>query len=54
MSVIEYVMRFIDLSRHDTVLIPSKEKRVRRFIDVLHHGICITMAREVETETSFH
>ncbi|XP_070032125.1 uncharacterized protein [Nicotiana tomentosiformis] len=47
-------MRFIELSRHANMLIPSKKERVRRFIDALHHSIRLAMAREIETKTSFH
>ncbi|XP_070046690.1 uncharacterized protein [Nicotiana tomentosiformis] len=54
MSVAEYKMRFIELSLHATILIPTEEESVRRFIYGLHHGICIAMAKEVDSGTTFH
>lgn len=54
MSVTDYEMRFTKLFRHATILIPSKKERVRRFIGGLHHGIRLSMDREVEFGTSFH
>lgn len=46
MSVIDYEIIFIGLSHHATMLIASEEESVTRFIDGLHHDICLTMARE--------
>nr|XP_033515999.1 uncharacterized protein LOC117280390 [Nicotiana tomentosiformis] len=48
MSVTEYKIRFTELSRYTTILIPFEEERVSIFIDGLHHGILLAMAREVE------
>ncbi|XP_070034637.1 uncharacterized protein [Nicotiana tomentosiformis] len=53
-SVTEYEMRFTEQSRHATILVPSEEERVRRFIDGLHYSIHLAMAREKETRISFH
>ncbi|XP_070055251.1 uncharacterized protein [Nicotiana tomentosiformis] len=49
MLVTEYEIRIIELSYHATILVPSEEERVMRFIDGLLHCIHLAMAIEAET-----
>ncbi|XP_070057041.1 uncharacterized protein [Nicotiana tomentosiformis] len=53
MSVTEYEMKFIELSRHAAFLIPTKVEKVRRFIEGLNFGIKTSMARKAETGATF-
>ncbi|XP_070054055.1 uncharacterized protein [Nicotiana tomentosiformis] len=53
MSMSEYVVRFIDLSRHAHVLVFTVRERVRKFIEGLCHDIRFSMARELEMDVPF-
>ncbi|XP_070049010.1 uncharacterized protein [Nicotiana tomentosiformis] len=53
MSVLEYAIRFSDLSRHATALVSTVRERVCRFIKGLSHGIRFSMARELEMDVLF-
>nr|XP_033510900.1 uncharacterized protein LOC117275706 [Nicotiana tomentosiformis] len=53
MSVPVYEMRFTEQYCHVAFLIPTKFEKVMRFIKGLKFGIKISMAREVETSTTF-
>lgn len=54
MLATEYEAGFIELSRHETFLIPIEVEKVRRFIEGLAYGITVTIARESEIWTTFH
>lgn len=50
----KYEERFIKLSYHAAILIPTEAENVMRFTEGLNCSIKIFMARESETETTFH
>lgn len=52
-SFIEYEMSFTQLSYYVAFLIPTRAKKVTRFIEGLHFGIRSRMARETETRNTF-
>ncbi|XP_070050459.1 uncharacterized protein [Nicotiana tomentosiformis] len=41
MTITQYETKFVDLSRHTVILIPTERERVRRFINGLTYGIRI-------------
>lgn len=47
-------MTFTELARYAAFLVPIDRERVRKFIEGLNFGIRYGMAREVETNTTFH
>ncbi|XP_070034896.1 uncharacterized protein [Nicotiana tomentosiformis] len=53
MSVLDYVIRFSDLSIHAHALITAVRERVRRFIEGLTHDIRFSMACEFESDVPF-
>ncbi|XP_070039360.1 uncharacterized protein [Nicotiana tomentosiformis] len=53
MFVSEYAVKFSELSRHTPALDSIVRERVYRFIKGLNHGIRISMARELETDTPY-
>lgn len=54
MIVNEYEARFIELSCHDSFLIPTEVEKVRQFIDGLTYGIRIVIAQNSDIWTTFH
>ncbi|XP_070054807.1 uncharacterized protein [Nicotiana tomentosiformis] len=53
MSVLEYVVRFSDLSRHAPTLVSTIRERVCRFIEGLNYGIRFSMAQELEIDNPY-
>nr|XP_009774078.1 PREDICTED: uncharacterized protein LOC104224188 [Nicotiana sylvestris] len=53
MSVTQYEIRFVDLTRHALILLSTDRERVRRFIYGLIHPIRLQMAKEARGELSF-
>lgn len=53
MCIVEYEMKFVELSCYATFLIPTETKKVRRFIEGLNYGNRFWMARETKTGTTF-
>ncbi|XP_070056837.1 uncharacterized protein [Nicotiana tomentosiformis] len=53
-SVTQHEMRFTQLSCYSSSLVSNEKKKVQRFIEGLHFGIRLGMAREAEIETTFH
>ncbi|XP_070033004.1 uncharacterized protein [Nicotiana tomentosiformis] len=53
MTVSQYETRFVDLTRHSIILLPTKKERVRRFIDGLTYTIRLQMAKETGSDISF-
>ncbi|XP_070054564.1 uncharacterized protein [Nicotiana tomentosiformis] len=53
MIVTQYETRFMDLSFHAIVLLPTERERVRRFIDRLTFSIRLQMAKETEDDIAF-
>ncbi|XP_070054475.1 uncharacterized protein [Nicotiana tomentosiformis] len=54
MTMSEYTMRFIHLSRHAPALVSIVRERVHGFIEGFAYNLKFGMARELETETPFH
>ncbi|XP_070057888.1 uncharacterized protein [Nicotiana tomentosiformis] len=53
MTVLEYAVRFSDLTRHAPALVATVRERVRRFIEGLHPSIRLSVARELEMDISY-
>ncbi|XP_070018284.1 uncharacterized protein [Nicotiana sylvestris] len=53
MSVTRYEMRFSQLARHATWMIPTDRERIRRFVDGLNHSLHILMTRARVLGVSF-
>ncbi|XP_070054372.1 uncharacterized protein [Nicotiana tomentosiformis] len=53
MTITQYKTRFVDLSCHGAILIPTERYRVRIFINGLTYGIRLQMARNIEDDISF-
>ncbi|XP_070050347.1 uncharacterized protein [Nicotiana tomentosiformis] len=53
MTVTKYQTKFVYLSCHAIILIPTERERVERFIDGLTYGIRLQMARKTEDDISF-
>nr|XP_009770328.1 PREDICTED: uncharacterized protein LOC104221044 [Nicotiana sylvestris] len=53
MTVLEYAIRFSELSRHAPTLVPIVKERVRRFIEGISYDLKFCMARELQTDTPF-
>lgn len=45
MSVSQYEMRFLELTRHTIWLVPIEKKRIRRFIDDVNYKLCFVVTR---------
>ncbi|XP_070046318.1 uncharacterized protein [Nicotiana tomentosiformis] len=54
MTVSEYATRFSELAYHTPILVLVVKERVRRFIEGLDYDLKICMARELQTDISFH
>lgn len=54
MTAIQYAIRFTELSRYEALLISNERKSVCRFIKGLTYSLRFRMAREMETEATFH
>ncbi|XP_070045219.1 uncharacterized protein [Nicotiana tomentosiformis] len=52
MIVTQYVTRFVDLTRHAIIFLPTERERVRRFIDGLTFTIRLQMAKEMRYDIS--
>ncbi|XP_070034238.1 uncharacterized protein [Nicotiana tomentosiformis] len=53
MTVTQYESCFVDLARHDLLLLSTGGERVRRFIEGLTHPTRLQMAKETGSEISF-
>ncbi|XP_070034573.1 uncharacterized protein [Nicotiana tomentosiformis] len=53
MIVLEYAIRFSDLSRHAPNLVSTVRERVCRFIEGLNYSISFSMDRELELDTPY-
>ncbi|XP_070032155.1 uncharacterized protein [Nicotiana tomentosiformis] len=53
MTVLEYAVKFSELSRHAPSLVSIVRERVCRFIEGLNYGIRFNMTRELETDTPY-
>lgn len=53
MTVTQYETRFVDLSLHAAILVPTNRDRVRRFIDGPTFGSRIQMTKETRDDISF-
>ncbi|XP_070010988.1 uncharacterized protein [Nicotiana sylvestris] len=53
MSVTRYEMKFSQLARHATWMIPTYRERIRRFVDGLNYSLGILMTRERVLGASF-
>ncbi|XP_070039497.1 uncharacterized protein [Nicotiana tomentosiformis] len=53
MTVSEYTIRFTELSRHTSTLVPTVREQIHRVIEDLSYGLRFSMARELETDTPF-
>ncbi|XP_070039790.1 uncharacterized protein [Nicotiana tomentosiformis] len=53
MTVLEYAIRFSELSLHAPTLVPTIREQVRRFIEGISYGLRFSMAWELETDTPF-
>ncbi|XP_070037032.1 uncharacterized protein [Nicotiana tomentosiformis] len=53
MIVLQYIIRFSELSLHAPILVSTVRERVHRFIEGLSYGLRFSMARELETGTPF-
>ncbi|XP_070010641.1 uncharacterized protein [Nicotiana sylvestris] len=53
MIVMQYEMRFSKVARHAIWLVPTDRERIRRFVDDLTYHLCILMAKEKVSSSTF-